>query len=103
MTYITFFWDTWAIFGDKKIFRMIQREDYKGKTWQECCDESARCWDWDNSDFIKGFENNVIETNRQLKQIIVKQNGEELEASNEIYVYYKNRVEKLKRDLGDGN
>ena len=97
MAYITFYWDTWAIFEGNDIFRMIQREDYEAETWQECCDKCISCVDWDYSDLVKGFEENVIETNRKLKEISIHENGEEVEAPNEVYSYYYNSLEKSKK------
>ena len=75
---------------------MIQREDYEGETWEECCDECVRYWDWDDSYLVKGYENNVIETNRQLKEIGIDENGDEVAATQEVYDYYQNEMEKLK-------
>jgi len=97
MTYLTFYWDTWAIFEGDDIFRMIQREDYEGESWQECCEKCSICWDWDDSDLVKGYEEKVIETDRQLKEISIHENGEEVEASQEIYDYYRLAVKKLEK------
>ena len=97
MTYLTFYWDTWAIFEGDDIFRMIQREDYEGESWQECCEKCSICWDWDDSDLVKGYEEKVIETDRQLKEISIHENGEEVEASQEIYDYYRFAVKKLEK------
>tara|TARA_B100000029_G_C16821194_1_gene684212 strand:- start:111 stop:416 length:306 start_codon:yes stop_codon:yes gene_type:complete len=99
MVFLTFYWDCWAILDNKEIFRMIQREDYRGETWRDCCDECAKLFDWDNSDLVRGFENNITETNRQLNEICINENGEEFEAPPEIYVYYKSSVEKLKKEI----
>ena len=60
MAHLTFYWDAWAIFDDDDVFRMIQREDYEGETWEECCDEYVRYWDWDDSYLVKGYESNEI-------------------------------------------
>ena len=97
MVHLTFYWDTWAIFEGDDIFRMIKREDYEGETWQECCEKCSKCWDWDDSDLVKGYEEKVIETDRQLKEISIHENGEELEANQEIYEYYHNTVKKLEK------
>ncbi len=97
MVYLTFYWDTWAIFEGDEIFRMLQREDYIGETWQECCDKCSICWDWNDSDLVKGYEEKVIETDRQLKEISIHENGEEIDAPQEIYEYYKNAVGKLEK------
>tara|TARA_B100001250_G_C19617530_1_gene707843 strand:- start:215 stop:556 length:342 start_codon:yes stop_codon:yes gene_type:complete len=97
MAHLTFYWDTWAIFEDNDIFRMLQREDYEGKTWEECCEKCARCWNWDDSDLVKGYEEKIIETDRQLKEISIHENGEEIEAAPEIYEYYQNAVEKFEK------
>jgi len=95
MVHLTFYWDAWAIF-DEDVFRMIQREDYEGETWEECCDECVRYWDWDDSYLVKGYESNVIETNRQLKEIGIDENGDEVAAPQEVYDYYQNEMEKSK-------
>ena len=94
MVHLTFYWDAWAIFDDD-VFRMIQREDYEGETWEECCDECVRYRDWDDSYLVKGYESNVIETNRQLKEITTNENGQEVEALEEVYDYYHNSMKKL--------
>ena len=96
MAHLTFYWDAWAIFDDDDVFRMIQREDYKGATWKECCDECVNSWDWDYSYLVKGYESNVIETNRQLKEIGISENGDEVAAPQEVYDYYQNEMDKLK-------
>tara|TARA_B100001142_G_scaffold204329_1_gene202720 strand:+ start:52 stop:390 length:339 start_codon:yes stop_codon:yes gene_type:complete len=96
MVHLTFYWDAWAIFDDDDVFRMIQREDYEGATWKECCDECVKSWDWDDSSLVKGYESNVIETNRQLKEIGIDENGDEVAATQEVYDYYQNEMEKLK-------
>ena len=95
MAHLTFYWDAWAIFDDDDVFRMIQREDYEGETWEECCDECVRYWDWDDSYLVKGYESNVIETNRELKEITTKENGQEVEVLEEVYDYYHNSMKKL--------
>ena len=97
MAHLTFYWDTWAIFDDDDVFRMIQREDYEGETWEECCDECVRYCDWDDSHLVKGYESNVIESNRQLKEISTDENGDEVSAPQEVYDYYQNKMEKIKR------
>ena len=95
MVHLTFYWDAWAIFDDD-VFRMIQREDYQGETWKECCNECVNSWDWDDSYLVKGYESNVIETNRQLKEIGIAENGDELAAPLEFYDYYQSEMLKLK-------
>jgi len=96
IAHLTFYWDAWAIFDDDDVFRMIQREDYEGETWEECCDECVRYRDWDDSYLVKGYESNVIETNRELKEISTDENGDEVAAPQEVYDYYQNAMEKLK-------
>ena len=95
MAHLTFYWDAGAIFDDD-VFRMIQREDYEGGTWEECCDECVIYWDWDDSYLVKGYESNVIETNRELKEISTEENGDEVAVPQEVYDYYLNAMEKLK-------
>ena len=95
MAYLTFYWDTWAIFKGNDIFRMIQREDYEAETWQDCCKKCITYSDWDDSDLVKGYEEKVLETDRKLKEISIHENGEELEAPQEIYDYFQNAVEKF--------
>lgn len=97
MVLLTFYWDAWAIFENNEVFRIIQREDYEADTWQDCCDECLKSLPWDDNDLVKGFENNVIETNRQLREICLYKNGEEIEASQEIYLYYSKNFEKLEK------
>tara|TARA_Y100001970_G_C14237327_1_gene862632 strand:- start:1216 stop:1515 length:300 start_codon:yes stop_codon:yes gene_type:complete len=97
MINITFFWDAWAIFEGGDIFRMIQREDYSAATWQDCCDQCLSSFDWDDSELVKGFEEKVIETKRQLKEISIHENGEEIEAPIEIYEYFKNSIIELEK------
>ena len=75
---------------------MIQREDYEGETWEECCDECVRYWDWDDSYLLKGYESNVIETNRELNETSTDENGDEVATPQEVYYYYQNAMEKLK-------
>ena len=95
MVHLTFYWDTWAIFDDD-VFRMTQREDYEGETWEECCDQCVRYWDWDDSYLVKDCKSNVIETNRELKEISTDENGDEVAVPQEVYDYYLNAMEKLK-------
>ena len=71
---------------------MIQSEDHEGETWEECCDECLRYWDWDDSYLVKGYESNTIETNRQLKEIGTDGNGNEVVAPQEVYDYYQNAM-----------
>ena len=96
MTYLTFYWDTWAIFEEEDIFRLIQREDYEAETWEECCNKCVTCSDWDDSELVKGYEEKVIQTNRHLKEISIFENGEELEAPKEIYDYFHKALNKSK-------
>ena len=96
MAHLTFYWDAWAIFDDDDVFRMIQREDYEGETREEFCDECERYWDWNDSYLVKGYESNVIETNRELKEISTDENGDEVAVPQEVYDYYLNAMEKLK-------
>ena len=100
MAHLTFYWDAWAIFDDDDVLRMIQREDYEGATWKECCDECVKSWDWDDSFLVKGYESNVIETNRQLKEIGIDENGDEVATPQEVYDYYQNEMEKSKEKRG---
>ena len=99
MAHLTFYLDALEIFNDD-VFRMIQREDYEGEICDECCDECrdecVRYWDWDDSYLVKGYESNVIETNRELKEISTDENGDEVAAPQEVYDYYQNAMEKLK-------
>ena len=83
MVYPTFYCDTWAIFDDDGVLRMIQREDLEGETWEECWDECDWYWDWDDSNLVKGYESNAIETNRQMKEIGTDEN--ELAVAQEVY------------------
>ena len=95
MAHLTFYLDALEIFNDD-VFRMIQREDYEGEICDECRDECVRYWDWDDSYLVKGYESNVIETNRELKEISTDENGDEVAAPQEVYDYYLNAMEKLK-------
>ena len=97
MAHLTFYWDTWAIIEDEDIFRIIQREDYEGVTWQECCEKCSKCLNWDDSDLVKGYEEKVIETDRQLKEISIHENGKEINAPQEIYEYYHTSVRKVEK------
>ena len=45
---------------------------------------------------MKGYESNVIETNRELKEISTDKNGDEVATPQEVYDYYLNAMEKLK-------
>ena len=94
MAHLTFSWDAGVIFDDD-VSRMIQKEDYKGENWEECCDECERFWDWYDSYLVKGYESNVIETNRELKEISTDENGDEVATTQEVYNYYQNAMEKL--------
>ena len=94
MVHLKFYWDTWSIFDDDAVFRMIRREDFEGETWEECCDEFVRYWDQDDSYLVKGYESNTIEANRQLKEIDTDEN--EVAAPQEVYDYYQTAMEKLK-------
>ena len=99
MAYFTFYWDALAIFDDD-VSRMIQREDYEGEICDECCDECrdecVRYWDWDDSYLVKGYESNVIDSNRGLNEISTDEYGDEVAAPPEVYAYYQNAMEKLK-------
>ncbi len=52
MAHLTIYLNALAIFNDD-VFRMIQREDNEGETWEECCDECVRYWDWVDSYFCE--------------------------------------------------
>ena len=99
MVNLTFYWDTWAIFKNDDVFRMMKREDFEGESWKDCCDECLKYSDWDDSDLVKGYESNVVETNRKLKEITTDQNGQEVEVSEEVYNYYHNSMKKLEEKV----
>ena len=101
MVHLTFYWNTWAIFENEDIFRMIQREDYEGETWRKCCNECAKRWDWDDSYLVKGSQENLLETDRKLKEIVINENGVEVLAPDEVYFYYKNELDKLKEKVNE--
>ena len=84
------------IFDDDAVFSMIQREDYESETWEECCDEFVCHWHCDDGCFVKGYESNTIETNRQLKEIGTDENGNEVASPQEVYDYYQTVMERLK-------
>ena len=93
---LTFIWDAGATFeNESENCEMQIKETYEGKTWKECCDDCASCWDWDDSELVTG-ESNVVETYRDLSKIIITQNGNDSEASNEIYDYYTKEEERLR-------
>ena len=45
---------------------------------------------------MKGYESNAIETNRQLKEIVTDENGDEVALPREVYDYFQTAMEKLK-------
>ena len=68
---LTFIWDAGATFENESENCTMQiKETYHGKTWKECCDDCASCWDWDDSELITG-ESYVVETYRDLSKIII--------------------------------
>ena len=57
-----------------------------------------RYWNWDDRYLVKGCESNVIETNRQLKEISTDENGNEVSAPQEVFDYYQNAMVRLKEN-----
>ena len=98
MINLTFYWDTWAIFNDGEVFRMLKREDYEGETWEKCCDNCALNSNFDDSDLVKGYEDKVLETNRKLKEITIQENGIEVNAVDEVYTYFMNYLVQLEKN-----
>ena len=69
MVELRFYWDGWATFEDEDENTSMELvEYYKKETWQECCDDCASCWDWDDGDLVTG-ESDCTETSREFTGI----------------------------------
>ena len=70
-------------------------EDYKRETWQECCDDCASCWDWDDGDLLTG-ESDCTETSREFTGIKIwdEEIKDYKDAPQEVYDYYHEAEER---------
>jgi hypothetical protein len=103
---LTFYWDARATYenADENTSMEIS-ETHVGKTWQDCCDDCVADGDWDDNEVVTG-ESNVVETSRDLTKIIIRDNGDEKEAPQEVYDYYdkeQDRVSQPEYDHGIHN
>ena len=98
MIRLTFLWEAESYYSDEdEDIGPIELETYYvADTWQEACDDSADCYDWDDEDVINfDAESDLQETSRSLSKILITENDkEEKEADAEIYEYYNKAEEK---------
>ena len=54
MIRVRFLWEAEGLYGDEtEDIGPIELETYyDAETWQEACNDSADCWDWDDEDCI---------------------------------------------------
>jgi|TARA_Y100001951_G_C11252583_1_gene247374 hypothetical protein len=98
MIRLTFLWEAESYYSDEdEDIGPVELETYYvADTWQEACDDSADCYDWDDEDVINfDAESDLQETSRSLSKILITENDkEEKEADAEIYEYYNKAEEK---------
>lgn len=98
MIRLTFLWEAESYYSDEdEDIGPIELETYYvADTWQEACDDSADCYDWDDEDVINfDAESDLQETSRSLSKILITENDEEeKEADTEIYEYYNEAEQK---------
>jgi hypothetical protein len=98
MIRLTFLWEAESYYSDESedIGPVELETYYVADTWQEACDDSADCYDWDDEDVINfDAESDLQETSRNLSKILITENDEEeKEANAEIYEYYNKAEEK---------
>ena len=98
MIRLTFLWEAESYYSDEdEDIGPVELETYYvADTWQEACDDSADCYDWDDEDVINfDAESDLQETSRSLSKILITENDkEEKEADTEIYEYYNKAEEK---------
>ena len=98
MIRLTFLWEAESYYSDEdEDIGPVELETYYvADTWQEACDDSADCYDWDAEDVINfDAESDLQETSRSLSKILITENDkEEKEADAEIYEYYNKAEEK---------
>ncbi|RZD42924.1 MAG: hypothetical protein CXT73_01840 [Methanobacteriota archaeon] len=98
MIRLTFLWEAESYYSDEdEDIGPVELETYYvADTWQEACDDSADCYDWDDEDVINfDAESDLQETSRSLSKILITENDkEEKEADTEIYEYYNEAEQK---------
>ena len=98
MISLTFLWEAESYYSDEdEDIGPVELETYYvADTWQEACDDSADCYDWDDEDVINfDAESDLQETSRSHSKILITENDkEEKEADAEIYEYYNKAEEK---------
>jgi hypothetical protein len=100
MVKLRFLWDGFSYFEDESENDDMELvEDYTGETWQECCDNCASCFDWNDNDLVTG-ESDCIETSREFTgiQIWDEEKKEYKEAPQEVYDYYHEAEERELRE-----
>jgi len=94
---VRFLWEAEGLYEDEdEDIGPIELETYyDAETWQEACQDSADCYDWDDEDCINfEAESDLVETTRHLTKILIVENGEEREAEPEVYDFY-NKAEEV--------
>ena len=97
MVRVRFIWDAEGLYEDEDEDTEEELETYyDAETWQEACDDSADCWDWDDEDVINfTAQSELVETTRSLSKILIQEDGkEEVEANPEVHEYYGKAEEK---------
>ena len=97
MVRLRFIWEAEGLYeDDSEDVGPIELETYyDAETWQEACNDSADCYDWDDEDCINfDAESDLSETTRSLDKILIVEDGIEKEAEQEVYDYYYKAEEK---------
>ena len=97
MVRVRFLWEAEGLYEDEEedVGPIELETYYDAETWQEACQDSADCYDWDDEDCINfEAESDLVETTRHLTKILIVENGEEREAETEVYDFY-NKAEEI--------
>ena len=100
MVKLRFHWDGFSYFEDESENGDMEIvETYTGETWQECCDDCASCWDWDDGDLVTG-ESDCLETSREFQGIYIwdEEKKEYKNAPQEVIDYYHEAEEREERE-----
>ena len=98
MIRLTFLWEAESYYSDEdEDIGPVELETYYvADTWQEACDDSADCYDWDDEDVINfDAESDLIETSRDFIDLCyLNEKNEWVEVSAEVQDYYNKAEQK---------
>ena len=62
---------------------------YVGNDWKDCCEQSAKDWEYDDSGFPTNEDGTKANSRKDLMKILQKsEEGECIEVPHEVYNYY---------------